>query len=100
MIACHDRLGETRRSRMPEHVTIRSGGAALARARLDPICTLYDEVFSQPPFLWRDDEPQLHRERLLKLLNNATFGLAIATTADDALVGFAYGFGLAADTRR
>lgn len=54
------------------------GGAALARQLFDPICDLYDEVFSVPPFFWRDDESELHRERLLGLLEDPTFGVMAA----------------------
>jgi ribosomal protein S18 acetylase RimI-like enzyme len=84
---------------MAHDVDLRLGGADLGRELLDPICSLYDEVFSQPPFFWRDDESQLHRERLLKLLDNPSFGVVVARSGDE-LTGFAYGFGLAADTKR
>lgn len=82
-----------------QQVTVELGGAALAGALLDPICDLYDEVFSQPPFFWRDDESQLHRERLTRLLADPSFGIAVARD-DDALVGFAYGFSAAPDSTR
>jgi GNAT superfamily N-acetyltransferase len=75
------------------------GGADLARPALDAICDLYDEVFSAPPFFWREDESELHRERLTGLLADPTFGVAVARIGD-GLVGFAYGFGLPADTKR
>jgi len=75
------------------------GAADLARPLLDPICTLYDEVFSAPPFFWRDDESELHRERLTGLLEDPTFGIVVAQVGGE-LVGFAYGFALAADTKR
>jgi GNAT superfamily N-acetyltransferase len=75
------------------------GGADLARPLLDPICDLYDEVFSAPPFFWRDDESKLHRERLTGLLADPTFAVAVARVGEE-LVGFAYGFGLPADTKR
>jgi len=35
---------------------IKIGGAALARPLLDPICALYDQVFSAPPFFRREDD--------------------------------------------
>ncbi|OLB75208.1 MAG: hypothetical protein AUI14_21430 [Actinobacteria bacterium 13_2_20CM_2_71_6] len=75
------------------------GNAALARPLLDPICALYDEVFSAPPFFWREDESQLHRERLVGLLDDPTFGITVARVGQE-LAGFAYGFGLPADTKR
>ena len=84
---------------MTADVNVRIGGAALARPLLDSICVLYDEVFSVPPFFWRDDESELHRERLLRLLDDATFGIAVAQAGDD-LVGFAYGFRVPPDTKR
>jgi ribosomal protein S18 acetylase RimI-like enzyme len=80
-------------------VRVEIGGAALARPLLDPICDLYDEVFSVPPFFWREDESQLHRERLLGLLDDPSFGVAVARLGDD-LVGFAYGFAVLPDTKR
>jgi hypothetical protein len=45
---------------------------------VDRICDLYDEVFSQPPFFWRADESQLHRGRLLRLLDDPSFGVTLA----------------------
>jgi hypothetical protein len=50
---------------------------------------LYDEVFSQPPFHWRDDESELHRERLARLLDNPRIGIATAWSAKRP-IGFAY----------
>lgn len=79
------------------HVEI--GGAELARPLLDPICTLYDEVFSAPPFFWREDESALHRERLLRLLGDPTFGVAVAQERGE-LAGFAYGFRVPPDSTR
>jgi ribosomal protein S18 acetylase RimI-like enzyme len=75
------------------------GSAALARALLDPICALYDEVFSAPPFFWRADESALHRERLLGLLEDPSFGIAVAWVNEE-LVGFAYGVTVPPDTKR
>jgi len=80
-------------------VRIELGGAELARSLLDPICDLYDEAFSVPPFFWREDESRLHRERLDSLLNDPTYGIAVAFAGEE-LVGFAYGFMLPADTKR
>jgi GNAT superfamily N-acetyltransferase len=78
---------------------IHLGGADLARPLVESICELYDEVFSRPPFFWREDESALHRERLLRLLGDPSFGIAVAR-ADDELVGFAYGFTAPPDTNR
>jgi ribosomal protein S18 acetylase RimI-like enzyme len=82
-----------------DDVQIQLGDAALARPLVDRICQLYDAVFSQPPFYWRPDEPELHRERLVSLLEDPTYGVAQAV-ADDELVGFGYGFTLPPDTAR
>jgi ribosomal protein S18 acetylase RimI-like enzyme len=78
---------------------IEIGSVALDRPLLDPICALYDSVFSVPPFFWREDESELHRQRLLRLLDDPTFGIAVARLGDD-LVGFAYGFTVPPDTKR
>lgn len=66
---------------------------------IDPICALYDAVFSAPPFYWRADESELHRDRLKALLADPTFGMTVAVDADE-LVGFAYGLGVPADSQR
>jgi len=79
-------------------VRVEIGGAELARRLLDLICDLYDDVFSVPPFFWRDDESELHRQRLLRLVDDPTFGIAVARDGDD-LVGFAYGFSVPPDTK-
>ncbi len=84
---------------MLDEITIHVGHAELAAAHLDAICTVYDEVFSWPPFFWRDDESVLHRERLDQLLTDPTFGITVALARPD-LVGFAYGFTLPATTQR
>jgi GNAT superfamily N-acetyltransferase len=75
------------------------GGAALARPLLEPICALYDEVFSAVPFFWREDESELHRERLLRLLDDQSFGIAVAQDSGE-LAGFAYGFRVPPNTTR
>jgi GNAT superfamily N-acetyltransferase len=80
-------------------VNVETGGADLARPLLEPICTLYDEVFSAPPFFWRDDESELHRERLVQRLPDPTFGITVARAGDE-LVGFAYGLRVPADSPR
>ncbi|MCP2328444.1 ribosomal protein S18 acetylase RimI-like enzyme [Hamadaea flava] len=69
------------------------------RELVDAICDVYDEVFSAPPFFWRDDESDLHRDRLIGLFDDPSFGLAVAMEGDD-LVGFAYGFTVPSDTQR
>lgn len=84
---------------LDEECTYQAGAADLAAAHLDAICTVYDQVFSQPPFHWRDDESALHRTRLEQLLTDDTFGITVARTRGD-LVGFAYGFTLPATTQR
>jgi GNAT superfamily N-acetyltransferase len=63
----------------------------------EEICGLYDEVFSAPPFYWRSDESELHRARLTRLLDDPSFGAALAFQ-DSVLIGFAYGFALKPDT--
>jgi ribosomal protein S18 acetylase RimI-like enzyme len=84
---------------LPTDVQLDAGGVDLARPLLDPICDLYDAVFSVPPFFWREDESVLHRERLEGLLDNPTFSVVVARRADE-LVGFAYGFALPTETKR
>jgi ribosomal protein S18 acetylase RimI-like enzyme len=84
---------------MTDEVTVVVSGPAEAAAALDDICSMYDEVFSQPPFFWRDDESVLHRRRLTGLLDDPSFGVVLATVRR-RLIGFGYGFTLAADTRR
>ncbi|BCJ65711.1 GNAT family N-acetyltransferase [Polymorphospora rubra] len=80
-------------------VRLESGGVEIAGALVDDICRLYDEVFSEPPFFWRDDESDLHRQRLAGLFDDPTFGITVARVGAD-LVGFAYGFAVPADTQR
>jgi len=84
---------------MPVTPEIDLGSGELASSLLGPVCDLYDEVFSQPPFFWRESESELHRDRLRSLLTDSSFGIAVARV-DSQLVGFAYGFALAADTKR
>jgi GNAT superfamily N-acetyltransferase len=84
---------------MAGDVRVELGDATLARRLVDEICALYDEVFSAPPFFWREDESGLHRERLESLLDDPTYGVTLAFAGDE-LVGFAYGFALPADTKR
>ncbi len=84
---------------MTADVHIKIGDAKLARPLLKPICALYDEVFSAPPFFWREDESDLHLQRLTHLLDDPTFGIAVAHAGDE-LAGFAYGFSLPPETTR
>lgn len=79
-------------------VSIKIGGRADAERLFEPICILYDQVFSQPPFRWTDEESQHHRELFASLMNEPTFGIATAE-ASQQLVGFAYGYQLRPDTR-
>jgi len=77
------------------------GGADEAERWEDQICALYDDVFSRPPFHWRADESALHRDRLLLLATEPSFGIALAlagTGAGTDLAGFAYGYGLGPGT--
>ncbi|WP_433064861.1 N-acetyltransferase family protein [Dactylosporangium sp. CS-033363] len=76
-----------------------AGGAELALRLLEPICELYDTVFSEPQFVWRAEESGLHRERLVELTNDPTFGIVVAEL-DGALLGFAYGYTLPHTTTR
>ena len=84
---------------MREDVRVVLGDSGMAGPLTDPICELYDEVFSRAPFFWREDESELHRQRLRGLLDDPTFGIAVAWAGQE-LIGFAYGFGLAPDTHR
>ena len=85
--------------RVVKDVTVTIADAEGGRRLIDQICAVYDEVFSAPPFFWRADESDLHRGRLAGLLEDPTFGLAIACQGEK-LVGFAYGFMVPAGTQR
>jgi GNAT superfamily N-acetyltransferase len=82
-----------------DSVQFELGGAGLARDLLDPICRLYDDVFSVPPFFWPDDESQLHRDRLRDLFGDPSFGIVVATR-DGVLIGFAYGVAVPGGSQR
>src|SRR5689334_12626610 len=82
-----------------ELVRYEAGAADLTRPLLDDICRVYYQVFSQKPFFWRDDESDLHRERLLSLPDDPTFAIVTATR-NDLLIGFGYGFTVSAQTKR
>jgi ribosomal protein S18 acetylase RimI-like enzyme len=79
-------------------VQLALGNANTARALHDPICALYDEVFSAPPFHPKPDASQQHRRRLEDLLAGPWFGVTTATVNDE-LIGFAYGNRLAPTTK-
>ena len=81
----------------PEEVTLNHCTGNQAAALLNPICLLYDTVFSQPPFRWTDDESEHHRQSLARLIENPTFSLVTAEATGE-LVGFAYGLALKPDT--
>lgn len=74
------------------------GTAREALQLIDQICDLYQAVFSEPPFLWKEDEPEAQRRRLEHLSADPTFGFSLAWV-DSELVGFAYGVALAPGTR-
>lgn len=83
---------------MPRNATLRSGAAELCRNLFDPICDLYDEVFSEPPMHWSTGQSEEHRETLRRLADSPGFGLTVAFDGDD-LIGFAYGRTLATDSK-
>jgi hypothetical protein len=73
---------------MPSDITVRLGTAATAEELFEPICQLYDQVFSQPPFRWTDEESQHHRELLASLREDSSFGIVTAQDPGQQLVGF------------
>jgi ribosomal protein S18 acetylase RimI-like enzyme len=79
-------------------VEIKLGGRSVAEELFEPMCRLYDAVFSRPPFHWTDRHSEQHRARLRRLMDDPSFGIATAE-ADDDLIGFAYGAALGVDTR-
>lgn len=80
-----------------DSITLTYHNGTQAAYLLDPICRLYDAVFSQPPFRWTDDESDHHRQSLTELMASPTFGLVSAEAAGER-VGFAYGVALAGGT--
>ncbi|MGW0252611.1 N-acetyltransferase family protein [Nocardia goodfellowii] len=72
-------------------VSVWTPETAEVEARLDAICALYTEVFSEPPNI--AESPVKHRASMLRLLEKPTFGCALAE-CDSELVGFVYGYGL------
>lgn len=81
----------------PDRVMFTHHDGTQAAYLVDAICQLYDAVFSQPPFRWTDDESEHHRQLLIKLIKNPTFGLVAAEVSGE-LAGFAYGMALGPDT--
>ncbi|MEV4126118.1 GNAT family N-acetyltransferase [Nocardia sp. NPDC049707] len=78
-------------------VSIRVGTADDTSKHFDAICTLYDEAFSAPPFVWPPTESTRHRDMLKRMITDPGFGIALAQS-NDALIGFAYGTALSANT--
>lgn len=76
-----------------------TGSQELALGHFTEICVLYDDVFSRPPFHWREDESALHAERLTRIATDPTFGIVLARVAE-SIVGFAYGYTVDTNTRR
>lgn len=64
-----------------------------ARTLHEPICDIYDAVFSVAPFVWTDAESAHHRSMLNRLIADPSFGIAVAMSGN-TLVGFAYGYAL------
>jgi ribosomal protein S18 acetylase RimI-like enzyme len=79
-------------------VEITTGGASLCEQLFEPLCELYDEIFSEPPMHWAAGQSAEHRETLRRLMKDAGFRLVVATVSTE-LVGFAYGRTLAPDTK-
>ncbi|MBB5912916.1 ribosomal protein S18 acetylase RimI-like enzyme [Nocardia transvalensis] len=77
-------------------VTAVSGGDAAPE--IGAICHLYDEVFSVAPFVWPDGESARHRQMMGRIVDDPTFGAALARARGD-LVGFVYGVALTPLTR-
>ena len=86
------------RTPMGDHVTVQLGKPATADTLFESICALYDDVFSQPPFRWTDDESSHHRDLLRHLRSEPSFGIATAERGGQ-LVGFAYGYTLPSNTK-
>lgn len=82
---------------MASAVRIDADGRLLAEMMFEPICRLYDEVFSLSPFAWTDAESQQHRDLLSRLMNNPAFGIVVAEVSGN-LIGFAYGVPLRPET--
>jgi GNAT superfamily N-acetyltransferase len=83
---------------MPD-IAVRLGDGSTAATLFEQIRRVYDEVFSEPPYIWDDEEPERHRERLSRLMADPTFGLTVAHDGPD-LVGFAYGRTVPVDNPR
>jgi ribosomal protein S18 acetylase RimI-like enzyme len=83
---------------MKTEVEIGIGGAALCEQLFEPLCALYEEIFSEPPMHWTPGQPDEHRETLRRLMQDAGFKLVTATD-ESGLIGFAYGRTLQPDTK-
>lgn len=84
---------------MPRDVTVQLGTATTAEDLFEPICDLYDQVFSRPPFRWTDEESGHHRQLLTDLRTDPSFGIVTAQDPDQKLIGFGYGYTLRPDTK-
>jgi GNAT superfamily N-acetyltransferase len=82
---------------MNAKVTVSLGTAALARELFEPIYQLYYETFSKPPYEWPDGEAEQYSRRFENLINDPTFGFAVAQ-GGTGVVGFAYGHTLRPST--
>lgn len=79
-------------------IAITLGTSALANTWFEPICGLYDAVFSVPPHNWQPNESAAHRARLRYFMGNPTFAITVAVTSG-TLLGFCYGYCLPERTR-
>lgn len=77
-------------------MAIEVGGACLAEQHHSDLRSLYDRVFSAPPFVWSDDGPAGHDASLTELRTDPTFGIAVARRGGE-VIGFAYGHRLPVD---
>ncbi|WP_051162917.1 GNAT family N-acetyltransferase [Nocardia brevicatena] len=82
---------------MHKDVSVRVGTAADAWQYFDAICALYDRTFSAPPFIWPDNEAARHRRMLNDMIDSPGFGIALAVSDQDSLIGFVYGSTLSPD---
>lgn len=78
---------------MTQDVLVKLEDGSTAEALFDPICQLYREAFSQPPFNRSEAHHQVQATQLRRLLADPTFGLSTAYAGDE-LVGFLYGIRL------
>lgn len=71
-------------------------GCAVAKKYHDEICSLYDATFSVDPFVWSEQDSTGHREMLVDIRRDPTFGIAIAKSGGK-VIAFAYGHRLPVD---